>query len=158
METSPRSAATWREDRNRLARPNDPALMPIRGFRLIPGQSQPPFPRYGVLREATFLVYQPDGPEPHAVSLSLDGVSVLGRPREIRLLDGDRELCRWSVAPSDSRVHIGTPPISLAPGLHSWTFRADGEDRPTDRADRFDDTATPYSFQIQDLGFIRENP
>ena len=61
------------------------------------------------------------------------------------------------ITPGEVRV-VQLPPIVLTPGLHTWTFEADGDSRPTRSADRIDDAATPYSFRLSGVRLQPSEP
>jgi hypothetical protein len=116
-----------------------------RGWRIGRGPSEG---SYGVLRRARLVVFDPVGDRPLRVGLGR--VSAFGRGRLVRLLEGDRELARWTVeagAPRDRE----SEPFRLGPGLHELTLESDGDDRPSRYADRLDDARTPYSLRLEEV-------
>ena len=143
--------------RDRLTPPARLTWYPSRGFRPLAAPGESSKPRHAALREAVLTVYQPPVLQSHAIAVDLMDVEVFGRERVIRLFEGGREFCRWVVAPGPPR-DLRSQPFPLGPGLRTYTFRTDGEDVPTRRADRLDDAATPYSFRLTRVEVAKVTP
>jgi hypothetical protein len=79
--------------------------------------------------------------------LDLVDASAFVRKRDLRLVEGDREIARWSVEPGAGRT-LRTPPFRLDQGINFLTLIGDGDDRPTRYVDRLDEARTPYSLRV----------
>lgn len=129
--------------RERMSPPGQLAWLAVGGIR--PAASKPKVGALGVLRLARLAVYNPDPKRP--IILTLDDASAFAHPRQVRLLDGDREVARWIIEPGTTRT-LESRPFTTMAGLSELTLASDGDDRPSRHADRLDDARTPYSLRI----------
>ena len=133
-------------DRARLEPPARLTWLCAEGFRPALAKGQPW--SFGVLERARVALFDP---EPgRALVLSLVDASAFANRRVVRLMDGDRELARWSVGPGPART-LETPPFAVDAGVRELTLVCDGEDRPARHADRLDEARTPYSYRIDSV-------
>ena len=140
--------------RDRLSPPRHLTWLTDEGWRPILSPRWANKTRHAALRDARIVLYQP---ESGSVALILEEAEAFLRSRVVRLIEGDVELARLSVGLGRSPM-LRSAPIPLSPGLHTWTLRSDGEDRPTRSADRLDDAATPYSFRLSGVRLIASEP
>ena len=143
--------------RDRLAPPTELTWTASRGFRPFPIAADDRRRRFAALREASLTLYQPAEPRSLGVTIALRDIEACGRARVVRLVEGERELGRWTIETGPAQP-VQSPPLPLAPGLHTWTFRSDGEGLPSRRGDRLDDGATPYSFRFGSLTLAPAQP
>jgi len=139
---------------DRLSPPTHLTWLTDQGWRPVPAPRRGSDPRFAALRDARIVLYQPTS---GSVALALNEAEAFVRPRVVRVVEGANELARFSVRPGQPET-LQSPPISLSPGLHTWTLRSDGDDRPTRSADRLDDAATPYSFRLSGVRLIAGEP
>ncbi len=137
-------SATLVFDREKLPRPGRAAAITADGWR--PAWADGPIRAVG--RSGRIVVYNPDATKP--VEIALDASAAPnGRPREVRLLDGGRELARWTVAPGRRMKRLVTPPLNLPEGLTDLFLESDAEARPRrpeENASKED--ARPFSLRV----------
>jgi hypothetical protein len=136
-------------DRDRLRAPSKLTWLCGEGFR--PAASTSASWSFGVLRSGRIVVYQPI--DNQSVVIRLIEASAFLHPRIVRLVEGDRELARWTIEPGPART-IASPPLPFPRGLHELRLLSDNDERPTHHADRIDEARTPYSLRLKSVEVI----
>jgi hypothetical protein len=136
-------------DLDRLKPPARLTWLCARGWRI--GRDSSSTGSFGVLRRARLAVFDPIGGRPLRVSLGQ--VSAFGRRRIVRMVEGDREVARWTVETGVPR-DLESEPFPLGAGLHELILESDGDDRPSRYSDRLDDARTPYSLRLKEVRLL----
>jgi hypothetical protein len=109
--------ATIVYDRTRIPTPTRPVAMPLDGWRdgWTVGKV------LSMRREARIALFVPDAGRPCRLRLALRAEGV---PRSVVLRADGRPLDRFEVSPGPARA-VTSPPLDLAPGLHTLTLAVD---------------------------------
>ncbi len=135
--------------REKIPAPKRPVAMAEDGWRL---SWRGRFDRV-MRRSAGLVAFVPEGTGPVRVRIE---AMALRRDRNIRLMDGPREIARWTVRPGAFSSQE-SPPLILPAGLVRLRLEADGEDRPSNRieaATQWD--REPYSMHVNTFAIVPE--
>ena len=126
----------------RLPMPSRPVLVCTEGWKSSAAYQMPL--RYGVAKVARMTIFNPTPSVP--LVLDLNAAACLN-PKTARLMDGSRELARWTIEPGETTPHA-SPPFHLPAGIHELTLESDCESVPSNPINFMDEVKTPYSLRI----------
>jgi hypothetical protein len=133
-------------ERDRMHPPERLTWLCAEGFRPALSKAEPW--SFGVLREGRMVVFIAD--PNRSMNIRFVGLSAFGHRRDVRLVEGARELARWSVEPGMGRT-IETPSLTLSSGIHELRLMSDSDDRPSRYSERLDDARTAYSLRLNSV-------
>ena len=107
--------------RERLRPPTRPVLLCTEGWGMR-------FPWRGRMlcqasRSAEVVLFNPPGEREIRIAIEATAYEA---PRQVRLLEGGRELARWTVPPGPFATFT-SPPLRVGEGFHTLTIASDGE-------------------------------
>ncbi len=106
-------------------------------------------------REARLVVYNPDSGGDLVFAMA---AVAFFRGREVRLLDGGREIGRWTVG-KDEYALFTTPPFRLPGGRSELRLVSDGDDAPRHAGQELNEgDATPYSLRVSGIVLKSADP